>query len=173
MPERTLLEHSDEALTNTHPATACNGQWCTIHNRSDHHMRQLPQHWRSDRGIMERICPHGIGHPDPDSPWPNESSNWTHGCDGCCDPDTTQADRPTAEHDTSELETLRAENARLRSQITELLPFVLSEVRAGLELGPPPADHSADNCSDCVWYDESAAWKERLTSGEFGPGITI
>lgn len=37
-------------------------------------------HWRADRRIMERLCKHGIGHPDPDSRDPDG----THGCDGCC-----------------------------------------------------------------------------------------
>jgi len=29
---------------------------------------------------MERECPDGIGHPDPDEINPNKM----HGCDGCC-----------------------------------------------------------------------------------------
>lgn len=79
-----VLENSDERLVNVHSADKCEGEHCTIHNMSDHHMRGWPQHWRSDRGIMERICPHGVGHPDPDSPWHNKDSRWIHGCDGCC-----------------------------------------------------------------------------------------
>jgi hypothetical protein len=78
------LENSEVMLFNVHPADRCVGKRCTIHNMSDHHMRTWPQHWRSDRGIMERICPHGVGHPDPDNVWPGGSSNWIHGCDGCC-----------------------------------------------------------------------------------------
>lgn len=78
------LEHSTTQLVNIHDITQCQPNPCTIHNKTDHHMRQWPQHWRSDRAIMERICPHGIGHPDPDSPWPNNSHQWVHGCDGCC-----------------------------------------------------------------------------------------
>lgn len=34
---------------------------------------------------MERICKHGIGHPDPDDL--KVQSSWAegvHGCDGCC-----------------------------------------------------------------------------------------
>lgn len=41
-----------------------------------------PQHWRGDRHLMERICPHGVGHPDPDDINPDG----VHGCDGCCRP---------------------------------------------------------------------------------------
>ena len=55
---------------------------CCIHNPSDHHMRTWPQHWRDDRGIMERICEHGCGHPDPD----DKSLDRIHGCCGCCAP---------------------------------------------------------------------------------------
>jgi hypothetical protein len=32
---------------------------------------------------MERICEHGIGHPDPDQIMRDEAG-WVHGCDGCC-----------------------------------------------------------------------------------------
>ena len=78
------LEHSDITLFNVHSSTQCAGQPCTIHNRTDHHMRSFSQHWRDDRKIMERICPHGIGHPDPDSPLAHDSHEWIHGCDGCC-----------------------------------------------------------------------------------------
>ena len=63
-----------------HDAALCLGPACCIHNPSEHHMRAWRQHWRSDRGIMERICPHGIGHPDPD----DLNVDKVHGCDGCC-----------------------------------------------------------------------------------------
>jgi len=75
-----FLEHTDISVSNVHSEEQCKGQPCTIHNRSDHNMRHFPQHWRSDRRIMERICPHGVGHPDPDEIDPDT----THGCDGCC-----------------------------------------------------------------------------------------
>jgi hypothetical protein len=81
------LEHADGLLTNTHMVGSCLGERCTIHNRSDHPMRAFPQQWRSDRMMMERVCPHGIGHPDPDDIklvgryGPDEA---IHGCDGCC-----------------------------------------------------------------------------------------
>lgn len=80
--ETNFLENSDELLR-THVAGKCAGEYCTIHNRSDHSMRSFPQHWRGDRGIMERICPHGIGHPDPDEVY--MYGKWdSHACDGCC-----------------------------------------------------------------------------------------
>lgn len=85
-----LLEHSQQRLHNVHNSDRCQGRPCTIHNRTDHHMRAWPQSWKADRGliyyygIMERICPHGIGHPDPDEWWANDSPMWIHECDGCC-----------------------------------------------------------------------------------------
>jgi hypothetical protein len=74
----------------THPESACAGddRPCVIHRPSDHHMRQMPLNWRGDTGVMERICPHGVGHPDPDATAFAESQGrgyyGVHGCDGCC-----------------------------------------------------------------------------------------
>lgn len=77
-----------------HSAKSCDGARCVVHCPSDHGMRDYPTHFRADRGFMERVCPHGVGHPDPDSmdfvmrtrgvaEMIQES---THGCDGCCRP---------------------------------------------------------------------------------------
>lgn len=73
-----------QKLWRVHLPDACAGEHCVIHKPSNHSMRKFPTHWRADRGIMERICDHGVGHPDPDSPWPRGHHNWIHGCDGCC-----------------------------------------------------------------------------------------
>lgn len=81
--ERVQLEHTSEVLENVHRGDECAGPACAIHRRTEHSMRSFRQHWRSDRGIMERICPHGIGHPDPDAPRPAGDPG-VHGCDGCC-----------------------------------------------------------------------------------------
>ena len=82
--QRNYLEHT-ETVWLTHPQEQCTGEVCTIHNRSNHAMRSFPQHWRADRRIMERICRHGIGHPDPDEyRILNGEDDGTHGCDGCC-----------------------------------------------------------------------------------------
>jgi hypothetical protein len=44
---------------------------CPIHNPSDHHMKLWPTGWQLGvdqfKGYMERECPHGHKHPDPDS----------------------------------------------------------------------------------------------------------
>lgn len=87
--ERHILE-GGEILANVHPRLTCGKGPCPIHNRTDHSMRGFPQHFREDTGLMERICPHGAGHPDPDSLPYFESRGIKHmdihGCDGCCAP---------------------------------------------------------------------------------------
>lgn len=63
---------------------------CPIHAPSDHRLKDRPRHWRSDRRIMERICEHGVGHPDPDDFMISTGSDpGFHGCDGCCEERTT------------------------------------------------------------------------------------
>ena len=79
------LEHSTQVVSG-HPEGTCEGRRCPLHRRTDHHMRAFPQLWRDDAKIMERICPHGCGHPDPDD---IGADHYVHGCDGCCRPPTT------------------------------------------------------------------------------------
>jgi hypothetical protein len=75
-----------------HMPTACEGRACCIHNPSMHVLDTAPLTWRSDTRTMERVCPHGIGHPDPDDlAWKRvelgDDEAWgfgIHGCDGCC-----------------------------------------------------------------------------------------
>lgn len=58
---------------------------CVIHNPSNHKMRYWPMILRAS-GLIERQCPHGVGHPDPDSAayldWLTGSAN-SHGVHGC------------------------------------------------------------------------------------------
>lgn len=78
---------------NVHSDTQCEGQWCVMHNPSPHHMWSWPITLRNT-GLMERVCEHNVGHPDPDSlAWLDrnyerergtDSGLWSHGCDGCC-----------------------------------------------------------------------------------------
>lgn len=78
----------------THDPEACEGQTCVVHNPSEHHMRGWRINIRMDRRfcLAERICPHGVGHPDPDSlsyiervtDKPTADVESVHGCDGCC-----------------------------------------------------------------------------------------
>lgn len=69
---------------------ACDVDGCAIHNPSYHPLSDAKQYMRSDKSwLIERICDHGIGHPDPDSAsfiskQEGNGSIWVHGCDGCC-----------------------------------------------------------------------------------------
>ena len=106
--EPVLGAQAGERVLRTHPRSACEGREepCCIHAPSDHHMRTWPMNWRGDTGVMERTCPHGVGHPDPDHmtyvcsltpdhdcdedkgvgacPYPHLEWQGIHGCDGCC-----------------------------------------------------------------------------------------
>ena len=96
-------------LRNVHERNEICDIACVIHNPADHHMQEWPLHWRDDRGIFERICEHGVGHPDPsqfpywdkmreswrpsiaddDGPYPKSNPYdgiGVHGCCGCCRP---------------------------------------------------------------------------------------
>jgi hypothetical protein len=58
--------------------------------RGDSNVERAPLVWREDRSpqILERMCTHGIGHPDFDSAAYLDSIGQAtlkvHGCDGCC-----------------------------------------------------------------------------------------
>jgi len=74
------VDDYNHIIVNVHSPSQCVRDTCTIHNPSQHLMLGFPQRWRQDRHFMERICPHGVGHPDPD----DLIQDRTHGCDGCC-----------------------------------------------------------------------------------------
>jgi hypothetical protein len=80
--ERVWQDDYGHLIVNTHISAECARNSCPLHNPSNHSMVDFPQRWRPDRHLMERMCPHGIGHPDPD----DLSLNRVHGCDGCCTP---------------------------------------------------------------------------------------
>jgi len=73
-----------------HSRQICKGP-CTFHRASNHNMLDLPILIR-ETGLVERICEHGVGHPDPDSmrylnkhSAPGARGAWgVHGCCGCC-----------------------------------------------------------------------------------------
>ena len=80
-----------------HEPAQCAGHNCTYHNPSDHKMKDWPKNFRYDSfsfGLVERMCSHGVGHPDPDSvAWlesldlKGRAGTWgVHGCDFCCRP---------------------------------------------------------------------------------------
>lgn len=98
----SLIATGDGKYWRTHAEGTCSGEFCCIHNPSDHHMREWQLNIRAyDNGTTERICPHGIGHPDPDALahelrlMPGEEGKWlgVHGCDGCCRPGLPADDR--------------------------------------------------------------------------------
>lgn len=73
-----------------HPPERCQPP-CCIHAPSDHPLNHRPMATRPDRSwLVERICEHGVGHPDPDSvafldrQFCGSEDFTTHGCDGCC-----------------------------------------------------------------------------------------
>jgi hypothetical protein len=93
MTTTTFTTGTGQTLYRVHAADSCRGA-CPIHRPSDHAMRAWPLHYRPDRGIFERICPHGVGHPDPDSvrralEYDEDTDVGVHGCDGCCVRDDT------------------------------------------------------------------------------------
>jgi hypothetical protein len=79
-------------IPNIHQESSeCKQYGCVVHCWSDHHMRKWPLNWRDDAGKFERICSHGVGHPDPDGAgWAKRNGfeiALIHGCDRCCDPE--------------------------------------------------------------------------------------
>ena len=78
--ERNVLVGGE--ILDTHEATDCMSEYCTIHNFSDHHMVKWKQTWDFRERRIMRICSHNVAHPDPDEINPNK----THYCDTCCDP---------------------------------------------------------------------------------------
>lgn len=84
----TFEDDFGHKLLFVHSKEDCLGPHCVIHNPSIHSMRGFKLLWRA-AGLwdikpshFERICPHGIGHPDPDNR--NYEDLAVHGCDGCC-----------------------------------------------------------------------------------------
>lgn len=85
-----------------HRETAACKEGCVVHHPSDHTLSWARTNWRDDTGIMERVCPHGIGHPDPDSlahvkrsrGKKEAETSSIHGCDGCCRPVKIPQDCP-------------------------------------------------------------------------------
>ena len=75
-----------DGLWRLHHTSKCQGHPCPFHAPSDHHMVKWPMVLRNSM-LIERICEHGCGHPDPDSLAYMETIHpglGVHGCDGCC-----------------------------------------------------------------------------------------
>lgn len=102
---RRYVTGTGEVLCNVHLETPdCHTFGCTVHHPTDPHA-DWPTHWRADRGFMERICPHGVGHPDRDhlnylrrtGGARHAAAEAVHGCDGCCSLPPTRAPAPVSE----------------------------------------------------------------------------
>lgn len=79
----------DEVPVRVHASTECGGEYCPLHNPSNHPLQDAPMVLRLDRGgLIERSCQHGVDHSDPDSVAffrsLGDNSMSVHGCDGCC-----------------------------------------------------------------------------------------
>ena len=82
-----------------HSPEQCAGERCIFHNPTAHGMNDWPYILRLS-GLVERLCPCGVGHPDPDSVAWFESQGWPgygiHGCCGRCDCGPLTVENPAA-----------------------------------------------------------------------------
>ena len=82
--DRKIYVLPNGSYLTTHTEETCTRKYCPLHNPSDHHMVDWPQNWCDDLMVMERICEHGVGHPDPDQVLDKRPDVKEHSCDGCC-----------------------------------------------------------------------------------------
>lgn len=96
-PEIAVYSDADGRVVNdavvvTHDDGCCPLRYCAIHRPSAHHLVDAPMQWREDTARMERICRHGVAHPDEDFlDWVQAMGGLleaavadVHACDGCC-----------------------------------------------------------------------------------------
>lgn len=83
--DRVKLESGQRIMV--HAQKYCIGRFCSIHDPMPGPWESWPRYWRHDRLIMERICPHGVGHPAVEQLrwWDLTGRSYMaiHGCDGC------------------------------------------------------------------------------------------
>lgn len=83
----TRLGH--DVVLHHHGPDECWGDWCCLHKPSKHNLSEAPLRWNDNQRLMERLCPHGLGHPDPDGLAAERRIGRdpvaAHDCDGCCD----------------------------------------------------------------------------------------
>lgn len=84
-----LVALANGEVLRIHGKGDCDGTPCPFHAPTKHHMVTWAMQWRGDAGMVERLCEHGIGHPDPDSIAFLETRYMgkfvgVHSCDGCC-----------------------------------------------------------------------------------------
>lgn len=87
-PKMFLLA-GGQVLTNVHSERLCEGRsyGCALHDPRGH-MKDWPLRM-TERGWLERICEHGVGHNDvsDEAFWAEQGVTVQHGCDGCCGTD--------------------------------------------------------------------------------------
>lgn len=97
----------DGRTLKTHGKDQCSGESCCIHNPSVHPLADAPLDWRPERALIERVCDHGVHHPDPDdrAHWERKigtdpvaeeflDARAEHPCDGCCTGTYVQPEPP-------------------------------------------------------------------------------
>jgi hypothetical protein len=94
-PDNRIVDYKGDVIA-THSRDICKIRPCFIHEPSGHRMRDWPVLFRFDKmALVERLCEHGVGHPDPDSVHYFDvmyertglgryAEMGVHGCDGCC-----------------------------------------------------------------------------------------
>ena len=86
-PPNAFADHvifRNGAVLSVHPRSACEPP-CAVHAPSDHALRDAPLQWRADRQLFERVCEHGVGHPDPDDiRYRRVTRDDAAGVHGCC-----------------------------------------------------------------------------------------
>lgn len=65
LPKEEVLLSDDTLLVNVHSPGTCAGDYCSIHNPSNHALSHRPRKFHN--GIILRVCKHGVDHPDPDA----------------------------------------------------------------------------------------------------------
>lgn len=86
---RVFVDDFGVELRNVHrQGASCARYGCAVHAPSTHPMREWPLQWRGALQPMERVCRHGVGHPDPDDlAFRTRTAPFVmhpHSCDGCC-----------------------------------------------------------------------------------------
>lgn len=87
MDDSELWAVPEGLLANVHPATACAGRPCVLHDpMRTYDPARLA--WRDDLGLFEVVCEHGVGHPAPEEAYHSAEigrpERMLHTCDGCC-----------------------------------------------------------------------------------------
>lgn len=156
----------DKNMQNVHNPELCRGRGCAIHDHpSVHPLMDAPLNWREDRGILERICEHGIGHPDYDSAKYLESIGQgyenIHGCDFCCHSTPTETGYDMVVEAISELDTqmyLIAEQSQFVNDNTLYRAWVKAVIPSLIKL----LLEAEDALATCTHPEDIAMWDNHV-----------